>query len=160
MEFSNKISIPWYLERVWEKFLERPPINLCSPNTKSIFRIKFRFLGPLKNSGKNSSNDLLSTYVLLIQSRTFCQNFYSLAHLKFWEKFLERPPIDLYSPNTKWNFRSKFRFLDPFPNSGKNFSGDLLPTYVLLIQSRNFSHIFDKVLRKISRATSYQLMFS
>ena len=104
---------------------------------------------------------------------------------KFRKKFLERPPTNLYSPNTKWNFRSKFRFLDPFPNSGKNFSRDLLPTYVLLIQNRKIGQKFrsiknfknsrnltsfpriwrpfpriSKIPGKISRAISYQLMFS
>ena len=74
------------LAKFLEKFLERPPVNLCSPNTKSNFRPKFLFLGPLKNSGKNSSNDLLSTYVLLIQSQIFGQNFYSLVPWKSLRK--------------------------------------------------------------------------
>ena len=65
MDFSAKI-----LAKFREKFLERPPTNLCSPNTKCNFWSKF-----WQSSKKNSSNNLLSTYVFLIQSEIFDQKF-------------------------------------------------------------------------------------
>ena len=64
----------------------------------------FRPFENFKNSYKNFWNDLLSTYVLflLIQNRIFGQ------------KFLERPPTNLCSPNTKLNFRPKISFNQKF----------------------------------------------
>ena len=98
---------------------------------------------------------------------------------EFLEKFLERPPLNLYSPNTKWNFRPKFRNFQDFDvisrncqNSRKNFSYNFLSIYVLLIQSGIFGQNFEisknltsfpgtvKILGKIFRTTSYQFMFS
>ena len=101
------------------------------------------------------------------------------------------PLIKLYSPDTKlknWikiSVERKFRKFQEFDvisknwrNSWKNFSSDLLSTYVLLIQSRIFGQKFQsienfensrnltsfprigKILGKVSRTTSYQLMFS
>ena len=147
MDFLAKILVKFP-----EKFLERPPINLCSPNTKWIFRPKFR-----QSSEKNSSNDLLLTYVLLIQSQNFSQNFYLLRILKipriwyhfqellkFLENFLERPLVNLCSPNTKSKFQLKSRFSKNFKNS-RNLT--------------SFPRIVE-ILGKIFRTTSYQLMFS
>ena len=86
---------------------------------------------------------------------------------------------------TKISVKRKFRKFQEFDvifknwqNSRKNFSNDFLSTYVLLIQSRIFGQKFQsienfensrnltsfprigKILGKVSRTTSYQLMFS
>ena len=45
------------------------------------------------------------------------------------------PPIQLYSPNTKWKFRPK---IPKRLNLWKNSMCHLLPNYILLIQSGNF----------------------
>ena len=128
------------LAKFLEKFLERPPVNLCSPDTKSNFRSKisvdrkFRKFQEFDVTSKNFGNS---------------KNLTSFPRIG--EKFLERPPTNLCSPNTKSNFRlkisvdRKFRKFQEFDvisknwrNSWKNFSNDLLPTYVLLIQNPNF----------------------
>ena len=91
----------------------------------------FRPFENFKNSYKNFWNDLLSTYVLflLIQNRIFGQKFLERPptnlcspntklnfrpKISFNQKFLERPPINLCSPNTKSNFRPKISFNQKF----------------------------------------------
>ena len=85
-----------------KKFLDRAPINLCSPNTKSKNWPKiFQELPKFLEKFLLSINDLLSTYILLIQNYKIGQKFYSFKNfnnsknlisfpriMKFLEKFL------------------------------------------------------------------------
>ena len=117
-----------------------PLIKLYSPDTKLKNRTKisvkrkFRKFQEFdvisknwRNSRKNFSNDLLSTYVLLIQSRIFGQKFQSIENFENSRNLTSLPRISEIP-----------RIWRHFQELAKNFSNDLLPTYVLLIQNPNF----------------------
>ena len=119
-----------------------------------------------KNSEKNFSIDLLSYYVLLIQSGKIGQKFFSFENfdnsknfskidliLKNFENIknltsfprnaeilrkISRPPVNIFSPDTKSQNWPKIFFIRKF---------------------RKFQELL-KILRKISRSTSYHIMFS
>ena len=116
-----------------------------------------------KNSEKNFSIDLLSYYVLLIQSGKIGQKFFSFENFDNSKNFskidfilknfkniknltsfprsaeilrkISRPPVNLFSPNTKSQNWPKIFFI------------------------RKFQELL-KILRKISRSISCHIMFS
>ena len=119
----SKISIIPGIWRHFQEFRKFQEFDVISKNWR--------------NSRKNFSSDLLSTYVLLIQSRIFGQNF-SRSKISIitgiWRHFQEFRKFQEFDVISK-NWR----------NSWKNFSSDLLPTYVLLIQSRIFGQKFQSI---------------